>query len=450
MVLAVLTLAVIGGEWHGHPAFGAVSAVLAAVALAMLVPHGGRTGRAFAVVVLVLSLAVVLTGPGWHGVAEALRKSAFIAAFFAALTSLRHAADTSPAIARCGRFLAEQPPGRRYVALTAGGHVFALLLNYGAIALLGGLALASARAEPDAGVRAHRTRRMLLAIQRGFVASLPWSPLAFAMAVSTAMVPGATWAGAVLPCTVSSAILMLAGWALDRRFKPRPTGPRPASTRPEGDWRLVLPLPGLLAILIVSVGTLHLLTGIRAVGVVILVVPALSLCWWALQGGARPFAHAARRGAEYVTRNLPRYRGETLVLMMAGLIGTLGGQLLAPLAAAGGVDPAALPGWAVLLGLLWGIPLLGQIGANPILAVTLLAPILPPPAALGLAPSDYILAMTSGWALSGATSPYTATTLLTASFGGVSARHVGLVWNGGFALTAGVLLSGWVLIAAAP
>jgi len=133
-VLATLTLAVIGTEWLGHPRFGAVAAVLAALAIAMLVPRGARTGRIFVAVGAVLAVAALLTGAGWASVSEALQKGAFIAAFFSALTSLRHAADTSPAITRCGQFLAEQPPGRRYAALTAGGHVFSLLLNYGAIA----------------------------------------------------------------------------------------------------------------------------------------------------------------------------------------------------------------------------------------------------------------------------------------------------------------------------
>ena len=57
-----------------------------------------------------------------------------------------------------------------------------------------------------------------------------------------------------------------------------------------------------------------------------------------------------------------------------------------------------------------------------------------------------MVAVTSGWALTGASSPFTATTLLIGSFGGVSAQHVGLVWNGVYTLVCGLVLSAWVLV----
>ena len=61
---------------------------------------------------------------------------------------------------------------------------------------------------------------MLLAIQRGFVSTLAWSPLAFATAVSKSLVPGATWAEAVGPCMVSGLIITGLGWTLDTILKP--------------------------------------------------------------------------------------------------------------------------------------------------------------------------------------------------------------------------------------
>ena len=39
-------------------------------------------------------------------------------------------------IDRGGRYLVNQPPGRRYLALTFGGHIFGILLNMGGLALL--------------------------------------------------------------------------------------------------------------------------------------------------------------------------------------------------------------------------------------------------------------------------------------------------------------------------
>jgi C4-dicarboxylate transporter len=64
---------------------------------------------------------------------------------------------------------------------------------------------------------------------------------------------------------------------------------------------------------------------------------------------------------------------------------------------------------------------------------------------MGITPATLIVAITSGWALSGATSPFTASTTLVAAIGGVSASHVGTRWNGPYALICGLALSFWIM-----
>jgi len=446
-LLVVLTGLVACAEWGAGWASAPVPWLVLAV-LALLSLHVRRSRRAFVAVGAALTLAQALTDPDWQAVAlRGLYSAGFIGAFFTALSTLRNVAETSPAIGRAGRFLASQPPGRRYGALTLGGLLFALLLNYGAITLLGSLATASAAAEPDPVIRSHRRRRMLLAIQRGFISSLPWSPLAFTMAITTALIPGARWADAVMPGLVTAAIVAGTGWALDTIFKPRVTLPPGARARGAGSWMAISPLLLLLALFAVTVGGLHLVTGIRIVGVVMVVVPVIAALWAALQhaGGGLDFGPATRlRG--YLEQDLPGYRGEITLLMMAGYIGTIGAPLLLPLVLRSGLDPALLPGWAVLVMLVWIIPVLGQLGMNPILTVTLLAPLIPEAASMGVTPAAVVTAIAAGWAMGGITSPFTATTLMIGSFGQVSATHVGLRWNGGYALTVGALLSGWVLV----
>jgi len=110
-----------------------------------------------------------------------------------------------------------------------------------------------------------------------------------------------------------------------------------------------------------------------------------------------------------------------------------------------GFDPSYLPSWAILVLLVWIIPLAGQIGMNPILAVTLIAPLIPAATDLGVQPTALVVAITAGWALSGASSPFTATTLLIGSFAGISATRVGLMWNGVYTLICGFVLSIWVV-----
>lgn len=453
--LSLATLVCVGVvEWTGFSGARLLADCTAALLTLVLALETPMSRRVFALIGLALAVAAFIAAPGdpawaWALVERALRTAAFIAAFFAALATLRNASASAVAIQKAGRFLAQQPPGRRYLALTAGGQLFGMLLNYGAIVLLGGMAAASAREDPDPEIRAHRTRRMLLAVQRGFVSTLPWSPIAFAVAITTALTPGARWADAAGPCIVSGLILAGVGYALDTAFKPKLSRPAPARRAPEGGWALLLPLVGLLILLFVSALTLHVLSDVRIVGVVMALVPAISAVWIALQNPETPWSTLGSRARDYFETELPSYRGEMLLLMMAGFIGTLGAGLLGPVLERSAIDLSAVPAWLLLGSFVWVIPILGQAGMNPILSVSLLAPLLPASAAMGVAPSDVIVALTAGWALSGANSPYTATTLLIGSLGGVSAQHVGLVWNGLYSLVAGLALTVWVVLVVA-
>lgn len=444
LLIAIMALHILS-EWLGAPLFAGISGLLVIPLLTLLAPRVGRARRIFLVVGVALAIATLFSGPDWSDrISSALQSAAFIAAFFTALASLRNASQSSPAIEECGHFLARQPPGRRYLALTIGGHAFALPLNYGALVLLGSFAEASARREGNAVIRSHRIRRMLLAIQRGFVSSLPWSPLGFAIALSTTLVPGATWSAAVPACLVSSLILTATGWGLDSIFKPRLSPATVQQTSPAGDWSSVLPLVGLLAVLAIVIGGFHLITGIRAVGVVMLMVPIVSAAWIAVQDSPFAIAGLRRHLQKFISADLPGYQSELVLLMMAGFIGTLGAGLLRPVIADSGLDLSTFSAGTILTALVWVIPLAGQLGMNPIMSVSLIAPLVPRAAEMGVDPADIVVAVTAGWALAGASSPYTATTALIGAMGNVSALHVGIVWNGAYTLVCAVLLSLWI------
>ncbi len=447
LLLAVLTVLVIFREWGVLESTRPAVPVLVLGLLAIFALQVRASRKAFIAVAAGLTAALTAVDPNWFNIAlQGLASASFIAAFFTALSTLRNVAQSSPATQRAGAFLASQRPGRRYAALTVGGQAFALLLNYGALQLLGTLAMASARTEPNAEIRGHRIRRMLLAIQRAFVSTLPWSPLSFAVAISTALIPGTSWAQALVPGLVTSVIVAGIGWALDSTFKPRLTV-RPPAVTPQGNWAAMLPLALLLGLLVGSVTGLYLATSVRIVGLVAVIVPVLAVAWLLVQTwNDRPFRRTGARITEYLFRELPNYRGELTLLMMAGYIGTVGAQLLAPLLEQAGLDLSGLPPWTILVSLVWIIPLAGQIGMNPILAVTLMAPLIPSAESLGVAPTALVVSITAGWALSGATSPFTASTLLISSFAGARPLRVGLGWNGAYALLCAVILSGWVLV----
>ena len=238
--------------------------------------HVAMSRRVFVLVALLLSLMNIVWNEHWQATLEsALFNACFITAFFSALTTLKFVAASSPAIRRCGQFLSQQPPGRRYLALSIGGQLFGLLLNYGAIQLLGAMSLANVSREPNDEIRRHRTRRILLAIQRGFISILPWSPFSFAILISTTLVPGASWTQAALPGLVNGTILVSLGWLLDQLFKPKLSVPVPTRPTDQGSWWSLLPLLFLLLLLALILGVSHLLTGVRVLVLVMLVTPLL-------------------------------------------------------------------------------------------------------------------------------------------------------------------------------
>lgn len=444
----LLCLLVIGQELQLSDQL-AVPLYAAALILVMIfTPYVPRGRQAFVLVAFGLSFANMLLHDNWVATLErGLDTATFIAAFFSTLTTLKFAADTSPGIRRCGRFLSQQPPGRRYMALTLGGQLFGLLLNYGAISLLGSMSVANAEQETNPEIRRHRIRRMLLAIQRGFISILPWSPFSFAIVISTSLVPGTSWAQCALPGLVNGAILAGTGWLLDTLFKPKLSTPRPPRSKPDDNWSATLPLVSLLMLLVILLGGTHLLTNVRILVLVMIIAPLVSLGWIAVQAnGNQPLRRVGQRGKDYLLVQLAGFRSEMVLLMMAGYIGTVASPLLGDLMQVWRLDLSAMPGWSLLVLLVWLIPAAGQLGMNPILVAALIAPLLPDAAALGVPPSSTVVALTAGWILSGVSSPFTATTLLVGRFAGVSSAHVGQRWNGAFTVLCAVLLSAWVVI----
>ena len=230
-------------------------------------------------------------------------------------------------------------------------------------------------------------------------------------------------------------------------FKPKlSTGVIP-TRQIEGNWFAILPLLLLLVLLVTLLVGAYLISGIRVLALVMIIVPLLSVVWLAVQNiGEHPLIQVRQRSADYILVQLASFRGELVLLMMAGYIGTVASPLLGSLMTILNIDLSSLPAWSILVFLVWFIPLVGQLGMNPILAVALIAPILPEASQLGISPVSIVVALTAGWILSGVSSPFTATTMMVGNFAGVSSTHVGQNWNGIYTILCGVLLSVWVVI----
>jgi hypothetical protein len=382
------------------------------------------------------------------------RRGASYAAFFVALTTLRDAAETSPLVRRCGQHLVAQPPGRRYAALTAGGHMFGITLSYGAIELLAAMVMRANTLESAGGsqaIRAIRTRRMLLAIYRGFCVMNCWSPINIMTAVVSTAVPAAPMR-LLLPIAFVVAVGMAAlGWLEDRvsgaRLQTR-AGTRPVTTE---SWMIHSRIIGLILLVMLLSEATAILFGISVVAGVTLVVPLIAAAWltvqsWRFAGPAKyRLAGLLRRRAERFLLRIPTIRAEATVLGASGFMGVAIGNLLPNT----GLTPliATLPPLTVPL----LIPLLliatGQLGLNPVAMVALVGAVVPDPSALGLQPAVLAFACMLGWGLGVTMTPMSSSAIITARWAEVSPWTVTTRWNAPFAASA--LLLAWVAIVTA-
>ena len=432
---------------------------LAGLAILLFLLLEFRRQRRYAQVLFVALFAIGMVGvllaadpallflAGW-------RRGASYAAFFVALTTLRDAAETSPLVRRCGQHLVAQPPGRRYAALTAGGHMFGITLSYGAIELLAAMVMRANTIEAAGGsqaIRAIRTRRMLLAIYRGFCVMNCWSPINIMTAVVSTAVPAAPMR-LLLPIAFVVAVGMAAlGWLEDRlsgaRLQTR-GGTRPVTTE---SWMIHSRITGLILLVMLLSEATALLCGISVVAGVTLVVPLIAAAWltvqsWRFAGPARyRLPGLLRRRAERFMLRIPTIRAEATVLGASGFMGVAIGNLLpgtglTPLIAS--LPPLTMP----LL-----IPLLliatGQLGLNPVAVVALVGAVVPDPSALGLPPAVLAFACMLGWGLGVTMTPMSSSAIITARWAEVSPWTVTSRWNAPFAASA--LLLAWVAIVAA-
>ena len=415
-----------------------------------------RNQRRYAQVLFIALFAIGMVGVALASDKAALflagwRRGAAYAAFFLALTTLRDAAETSPLVRRCGQHLVAQPPGRRYAALTAGGHVFGITLSYGAIELLAAMVMRANTLESAGGsadIQGIRTRRMLLAIYRGFCVMNCWSPINIMTAVVSTAVPAAPMRLLLPLAFVVSAGMTALGWIEDRlsgaRLQTRGASRPVTSESWTIHWRIVALI---LLVMALAEGT-AMLFGISLVTGVTLVVPLIALAWLVAQSwrfaasGARLLPSLLRRRAQRFLLRVPTLRSEATVLGGSGFMGVAIGSVLpaivlTPLLAA--LPPVTIP----LL-----IPLLliatGQLGLNPVAVVALVGAVIPDPAAFGVAPAVLAFACMLGWGLGVSMTPMSSSAIITARWAGASPWTVTTLWNAWF--TSSALLLAWAAI----
>ncbi|MBJ6136063.1 hypothetical protein [Marinobacter litoralis] len=401
--------------------------------------HIYRTFQFFVLLAIGLAITLWLNHKvTWPELAAAIDRSAFFTFFLTSLAVLREAAGSSPLVRRCGAIMVNQPPGRRYLLMAFGSHLFSVMLNVGALNVLGTMvkrAIHYGDTEEQRRIAGIRSRRMLTAVLRGFSGIPLWSPTSVTMLLVLSAIPSLQWEHYAPFGLLLAAVFILWGAVLDRISYPQ------RAISPGANHRLLylLPLVLLVALIPSSAIVVSMLTGLQMFSALLMCVPFIGITWIAFQY-KRSNAHltgalVVRRVCRSFPITFTNQRNEVALFASSGFIGVI----LIPL-----IDPQWINHWLeqANIGNAWLMILVSMtilisslLAINPIITVTLFLGVLQQLPDMSIPPTVQIIVISLTWAVFAGLSPFTAALRFIASFSSVSPAVFGIVWNGVFNLT---------------
>jgi hypothetical protein len=412
--------------------------LLAGLLLGYVALNASRVRRSgWAVLAAALALSAVALTYQPQEITPALKRAGLLFALFAVLALLSRISMRSPDVVRGAEIITSRPPGIRYLFLTFGSHVFAVFLNFGAVAVM----MSMLATRMDELKRRGLVRSLSLAVLRGFAATPFWSPLSLSLVVTLSIVRDVSYAE-VAPFGVPAALAyLLAGYFLDRSSGISQAQRSGLPSREEG--RVLLRVGARIGALLATVIGLAWLVAIRFVDAVLLAVLAMNVVWIAAQkmgrdgGQVRPWGDLTLSGRTIAN--------EVVLISSAGFIGSIASHLLADLHWLESGLSAAAAGLAAFL-IPWAVFAAGTLAINPIISGSLVAGLLDPvwPSA---AKPWLVLAILAGWGITAAGTPFTANMLIAARIAERSPLEMSYRWNG--ALTASSLVIASVIVALA-
>ena len=439
-----ISLQVVSG-WRG---FG----VLASFCLVVLPVAGWQLMRLRERYLLGLALtvtAVVLVGSAEPGalLLKSLERGAYLAAFILLLSLLRDAAMTSDSVLAVGKMLTRQPPGRRYWTIALGGHAMGVIMNFGALSLLGPLVQRGARAGSagvDPRITDVREQRQLSALARGFSWFIAWSPSAISQLIAVTVVSGAASLNVAIYGACIAVLVISAGWIEDRstglRARQRIMGgrlldPSPAEPLPKSEiGRLSL----VYAMLIVVSASLSIALSLPLVTGIMLAALPTTVIWIYAQiasgrGDGRSFV---QRSGDLAAKTIPDGSPEAITLALAGFSGTALAIILPGAESGSAGFLLQLPPFATYLAVVTLIPMASLLGLPAMLMVTFLGTFLSDALAGHINPDLLALSLVCGWAVNLTASPFGGTNLILSRITRIAATTLAFRWNAGFSIAA--------------
>lgn len=387
----------------------------------------------------------------WAVLHTAFDRAGYFATFLIALSFIRLAAQRSRMVRRCGALAVNQPPGRRYGILSYTTALFGLILNFGVLHLLGlmvtrGNTLAAANGQLT--IQRTRQRRMSLAMLRGFAALPMTSPFSITLALLLTIIPGLRWQDILPIGFVTAVLLILIGWIQDFLHNPRRPPPGMTVNHRSYSWRPAVQLVGLIGLLTGTAFILEINTDLSLTLAVILTSPLIGIGWLAWQGNRAGVPGAlvllGRRLKADIPNQVAPLSGEVSLLAGAGFLGAVITGLVTQSQVLWLVSALHLDGYFLLIVAMILTVMLGQVGFNPIVSVTLLASALQPVAAFGLSNELLALGLMSAWCLTVNSSPFTISVSIVGYLSQVSPRHLAWDWNRRYLLVSFAFLSIWL------
>lgn len=422
-------------------------AILALLAFFVLgqAAFGLRERFLLAIAAMVTGAVFVFAPEPTDLIVSALSRASFLAAFMILLALLRDAAVTSNAVLGVGTYLTQQPSGRRYAAIHIGGHALGVILNFGALSLMGPLIQrgvgASKKIDPE--VSTIRERRQLSALDRGFSWIIAWSPTAVSQAFIPAVIVGVNSGKMVMMGLSAAVIMFFVGWFEDR-FRFRRTysalvarGIAPKIEVPKFPKKDFLWFAGVCSVLGFFTLLVVVITGVRTVPALMLVAPLVTAWWIWLQNrkSSNPLAVCLARYRDIIMTSVPAGSPEALTLSAAGFIGLAAGGLAEAGLVAEGFR-LSTPPVLLYIGVAAIIPITSNAALPPIMIVSFLAVILTPATVPGLDPTLLGLSCALGWALNLTGSPFGASSLILSRVTGIAGTTLSWRWNGVFTIAA--------------
>jgi len=365
------------------------------------------------------------------------------AGLMTSLAFLREGASNSPLVRECGTHMIAQPPKLRYAALAIGGHLFGLILNLGALTMLSTMIMRGQTGTADARLTELRRRRALTAVLRGFGTCSTWSPMAITPTVVLSTLPMLSWSG-ILPYALAlMAMFMVIGWIFDgfeTRHLVRQLQGVAREPAPIGGWGQQVRLVALVGVILACVILAEWGLKASVTSAVMLATPPVGILWMAVQSPQRRrYALLGMRLRRLALERLPRESLETVMFASSGMIGIMLASIIEPAWIIALTRP--IPAVVVPVLVFWAVIAAGQIGVSPVISVVVIGGALGAPGVVAVSPYALAAALTAGWSLTVAWSPFTGSVLTVARISNVGADAIARGWNGRYSLAAAVATS---------